>query len=153
MKKAWMSAAAAALMVVSMAGAKAAYAGGKAEQVSIKYDDAVKNYEDKKGRKIDGSVKFYWADEKAPVQGGEELSARGMTMQRGEQEERCVKALAAALITFQERAKSEGKNAVVGITTYATATEKSGSRNNCLCIGGRSNTRTTVKGKLAQIGK
>ena len=153
MKKAWMSTAAAALMLVSMGGAKAAYAGGKAEQVVIKYDDAVKNYEDKKGRKIDGSVKFYWADEKAPVQGGEELSARGMTMQRGEQEERCVKALAAALITFQERAKSEGKNAVVGIHTYYDASTKSGDRNHCLCIGGNFNTRTTVKGRLAKISK
>jgi len=130
-----------------------AQAGGTAEKVEIKFGPEVKSYEDKKGRKIDGSVKFYWADEKAPAKGGEELSARGMTMQRGEQEERCAKALGQALITFQERAKSEGHNAVVGIKTYYDASTFSGSRNKCLCIGGRSNTRTTVKGKLADVGK
>lgn len=145
------------LVSVAMAGAlllsRQAVAGGKNERVEIKYDEAVKNYEDKKGRKIDGSVKFYWADEKAPAQGGEELSAKGMTMQRGEQTERCAKALAQALITFQERAKGEGKNAVVGIKTFYDAGTSSGSRNKCLCIGGSFNTRTTVKGKLANVGK
>ena len=136
----------AALMV-----SRAALAGGTAEKVEIKYGPEVKNYEDKKGRKIDGSVKFFWADEAAPAKGGEELSTRGMTMQRGEQEERCAKALGQALITFQERAKSEGKNAVVDIRTFYDAGTFSKSRNKCLCIGGRSNTRTTVKGKLATI--
>jgi uncharacterized protein YbjQ (UPF0145 family) len=36
---------------------------------------------------------------------------------------------------FVERAKKEGKNAVVGIETYYDADTKSGSRNECLCIG------------------
>ena len=140
-------------VVAALLMARHAQAGGKAEKVEIKFDQAVKDYEDKKGRRIDGSVKFFWADEKAPAKGGEELSARGMTMQRGEQEERCAKALAQALVTFQERAKSEGHNAVVDIKTYYDGATFSGSRNKCLCIGGRSNTRTTVKGKLADIGK
>jgi hypothetical protein len=137
-------------LTLSIPAAKAV-AGGTAEQVEIKFDDAVKNFQDKKGRHLDGSVKFYWAAEKAPAKGGDELSARGMTMQRGEQEERCAKALASALITFQERAKKEGHNAVVDIRTYYDADTKSDSRDKCLCIGGRSNTRTTVKGRLADV--
>jgi hypothetical protein len=142
---------AAFIMMALLAGK--VQARGKAEQVEIKFDEAVKSYEDKKGRKLDGSVKFYWADEKAPAQGGDTLSARGMTMQRGSQEERCAKALATALISFQERAKTDGYNAVVGIETFYDSSTKSGSRNKCLCMGGRSNTRTTVKGKLAKVGK
>jgi hypothetical protein len=133
--------------------ASRAMAGGMAEKVVIKFDDAVKSYQDKKGRQIDGSVRFYWADEKAPAKGGGELSAKGMTMQRGSQEERCTKALAVALITFQERAKAEGMNAVVDVRTYFDASTKSGDRNKCLCMGGRSNTRTTVKARLAKISK
>jgi hypothetical protein len=143
----------AVLSALVMLAAPMAFAAGSAERVEIKYDDAVKSYQDKKGRQIDGSVKFYWADEKAPVQGGEEISARGVTTQRGSQEERCTKALAQALITFQERAKGEDKNAVVDIRTFYDAGTKSGSRDKCLCIGGRLMTRTTVKGRLAKIGK
>ena len=138
----------AAIGLTALMTGPALMAGGKREKVEISFDE-LKGLEDKKGRTLDGSIKFYFADEKSSLKGGEEISARGNTMQKGSQEDRCVKAMLAAFISFQERAKRDGKTAVVDVRTFSEADVSSGSRKKCLCVGGNLRTGTTVKGRLA----
>jgi hypothetical protein len=123
-------------------------AGGRADKVEIDFA-ALKDLSDKKGRTLDGSVKFVFADEKTELKGGEELSARGAKIGHGPDEDRCAQALLVAFLSFQERAKREGKTAVVNIRTFSSSTDFSNSRKRCQCIAGGFNVRTTVKGQLA----
>jgi hypothetical protein len=123
-------------------------AGGRADKVEVDFS-ALKDLSDKKGRTLDGSVKFYFADEKTSLKGGDELSARGAKVGHGPDDERCAQALLVAFLSFQERAKREGKTAVINIRTYSSSTDSSGSRKSCQCIAGGFNVHTTVKGQLA----
>ena len=123
--------------------------GGRRDKVEVSFD-SLKGLEDKKGRALDGSVKFYFADEKAPAKGGEEISARGNTMSRGTDEERCERAMLAAFLSFQDRAKKDGMTKVVDVKTYSEADVSSGSRKKCLCIAGGMRVGTVVKGRLAK---
>jgi hypothetical protein len=98
---------------------------------------------------LDGSVRFYFADEDGPAALSDELRARGSTW--GGDSYACRRALVAAFLSFQERAKREGFNAVVGVRTYARLMVNSANRERCLCrVGHRAS--TMVKGRLAKIG-
>lgn len=118
-------------------------------KVEISFDE-FKGMQDKRGRILDGSIKFYFADEQGPKADSEELSARGSTFTSGDPERACRLSLLTAFISFQERAKREGAKAVVDLRTYAEFSVYSKSRRRCLCRSGN-RTFTTVKGRLAQM--
>lgn len=123
-------------------------AKGRNDVVEIDFS-SLKGMADNKGRTLDGSIKFYFADEKAPIKGGEEISARGNTFKGGDDIERCERALLAAFISFQERAKRDEKTMVVGIRTFSDGSNFSKSRSKCLCAAGNRRVGTTVRGRLA----
>jgi hypothetical protein len=108
--------------------------------------------QDKKGRELDGSIKFYFADEGGPKSSEEEISARGSTFVAGDPERACRQALLAAFISFQERAKRDGAKAVVGMKTYADDGHFSKSRNKCKCRYAN-RVYTTVRGRLVGVAR
>jgi hypothetical protein len=133
---------------LSLAAGAGLQAKGRNEQVEINFSE-LKGMTDNKGRTLDGSIKFYFADEKAPMKGGEEISARGNTFQKGDDIERCKRAMLAAFISFQERAKRDEKTMVVGVRTFYDNGTFSKSRSRCLCAAGGRRVGTTVRGRLA----
>jgi hypothetical protein len=124
-------------------------AGGRRDYVSVAFASA-KDQKTLHDGGLDGSVKFYWSNEGGP-KGGKELSARGFSRRGATDQERCAKAVAAALVSFQKRAKKEGYNAVVDIRTFSERDRSSGDRNKCLCVSGGLGTKTTIKGRLAKL--
>ena len=137
----------AALVLVS----SVALAGGRKDYVSVTFD-AAKNAEVRSGDSLDGSVKFFFADEKnAPKSTEGELSARGSSFKGKDDEDKCAKSVAVALLSFQKRAKKDGFNAVVDIRSYSESNRFSGKRSECQCVAGGSGARTTLKGRLANV--
>lgn len=124
-------------------------AGGRRDYVTVAFA-AAKDQQTLHGDGLDGSVKFYWSNEGGP-KGGKELSARGFSRRGATDKERCAKAVAAALVSFQKRAKKEGYNAVVDIRTFSESDRFSGDRNKCQCVAGGLGTKTTIKGRLANV--
>jgi hypothetical protein len=149
MKKTWILIGAAAFCGLSLA--KPALAGGT--QISVTFD-SIQQLEAKNGDKLDGSVKFYFADEKGHGKGGEIITshAGGSGMGR-DKEGKCRWALLGTFLKYQKRAKEEGKSKVVDITTASSAENDpdsvSGSRDRCLCSANAFKVSSLVKGRLA----
>lgn len=126
------------------------FAGGKHDTLPVTFA-SIQALEDKKGNKLDGSVKFYFADEKAPAKGGEIISSHGNTSGLGRDKEgKCRWALLGAFLKFQERAKREGMTKVVDVKTSSDSDQTSGARDKCLCAVGNVRVGTTVTGRLAK---
>jgi hypothetical protein len=154
MKATWTAAALLALAVVfygAQVPAPPDDAVAEAPAVSVTFDSVVdwSAIHPRHGFFLDGSVAFYFADESKTAT-GDDISARGSTF--GSDDIACRKALAAAFLSFQERAHREGYNAVLDVRTYAHSNVVGRSRDACLCRAGH-RVYTTVRGRLAMVGK
>jgi len=103
--------------------------------------------------KLDGSVKFYLAGQKTPrviAKMGEDVSNRKTNNFGKDDRTGCQWAALSALVAFQDKAKSMGANAVIGIESYhnrvsfKSATEYE-------CHAGAIMAGVTLKGTYAKV--
>jgi hypothetical protein len=147
MKKASTFLAAAALILLGYS--KPLVAG----QVSVTYD-SVAAQTAKNGDTLDGSVKFFFADEKDHGHGVAELTAHASGNGAGRDKEgKCRWALLGAFLRMQAQAKEAGKHKIVGITTASSAdtdsSNTSGSRGACYCNAKAFTVTSLIKYHLA----
>lgn len=104
-------------------------------------------------QKLDGSIKFYFADEKHP-----KITQKvpGVTTNRKtnafmkSDEEACSWVFLSAMIALQERAQQEGADAVVNITSFYDRQEMA-SRNEYECHAGAIMAGVALKGDIVKF--
>ena len=153
-----------ALLGLLSAGAQAA---DEKHMMSIK--DALNTQEAK--QMLDGSVKFYFADQSSPAvakvvlkdavtnkktnasglnQGNSKVAEQLSTSPTKTIDELCHKTMLSALLQYQARAKKEGGNAVVGIQSYFKKKAFS-SPDQYECYQGSMMVGVALKGDIVQL--
>ncbi|MYM63989.1 excinuclease ATPase subunit [Pseudomaricurvus sp. HS19] len=103
--------------------------------------------------KLDSSIKFYFGDQPHPATGNrtvEMITHKKTNAFNKTDEKACQWAFLSAMIALQERARSEGADAVVGITSYYKRNEYS-SRENFECQAGGLMAGVELKGKIVKL--
>ncbi len=103
--------------------------------------------------KLDGSIKFYFGDQPHPATGNRtvELITHKKTNAFNKSDEAaCQWAFLSAMIALQEKARSEGADAVVGITSFYKRKEYS-SREKFECRAGGLMAGVELKGKIVKL--
>ena len=104
--------------------------------------------------KLDSSIKFYFGDQPHPATGNRtvELITHKKTNASNKSDEKaCQLAFVSALIALQEHARSEGADAVVGITSYYKRKKEYSSRENFECHAGALMAGVELKGKIVKL--
>ena len=112
------------------------------------------NTEDAK-EKLSGDVKFYFADQKhgkVIKDFGEFESNKKTNAFNKSDKGACEWVFLSSMISFQERAKSEGGNAVIGITSYYKKHEVK-SMTQFECGAGNIMAGVTFKGRVVKLAK
>ncbi len=104
---------------------------------------------------LGGDVKFYWANQKHPAV--KETIGTYTTSKRTNgfaksPEESCPRALASALIAFQDRARNSGANAVIDLKSNVKNNEEA-SAVEYSCLVGSIMVNVALKGTVVKIAK
>ncbi len=104
--------------------------------------------------KLDGSVRFYFGDQSHPgvsQRFGEVMTNKKTNAFNKTDKHACEWAFLSAMLSFQNRAKREGGNAVINIRSYYKKNEIS-STTEFECGAGRVIAGVTFKGEIVKIG-
>lgn len=142
-----------AIGALAIAAATALPAQARDTQYMLPIDEGM-NTKDAEA-KLDGSVKFYFADQKSP-QVLEKLAtdvSNRKTNSFGKPDEvACNWAFLSALVAFEQRAKQLGANAVVNIVSYYKKNEVADSRQ-FECHAGAFVAGVALKGDFVKVAK
>ena len=117
------------------------------KEVFVTYDSVVA-LTGKDGAKIDGSVKFVFAQDAGNVATGDLDTGSGSTSGFNKnKEDACRWALLGAMLKFQSKAKLNHKTSVTDVTTSGAKDVWSGDREKMACLAGGMIVRTLVRGR------
>ncbi|SDP49004.1 hypothetical protein [Desulforhopalus singaporensis] len=104
---------------------------------------------------LDGDIAMYWGNQSHPAVskkiGVYKTSKRTNGFMKAD-EDACARALASALIVFQERARKEGGNAVLGLVSNIKNVEES-SETEYRCLVGSVMVNVALKGTVVKLAK
>jgi uncharacterized protein YbjQ (UPF0145 family) len=104
---------------------------------------------------LNGDISMYWGGQAHPKVAKEigiyKTSKRTNAFMKAE-EEACARALASALLVFQERARKEGGNAVINLESNIKNQVES-SETEYSCLVGSMMVNVALKGKVVQLQK
>lgn len=104
---------------------------------------------------LDGDIKFYWANQQHPpvdITYGTFTSSKRTNGFRKPHEESCARALASALIAFQDRARRSGGNAVIDIKSNIKNREEV-SAVEYSCLVGTMMVNVALKGTVVKLAQ